>query len=333
MAYGITKERKLQLGLEGTAGTAVPATLVFRGPVGTIADTQETVIPDENIGYASVESRSYIPSTICNYAQPETEATFEQFPIILSASIDDIVAGSAVGSTPEAYSYTYAVPTTNAAAATKYYTLEAGNNNVAYEMEYGFVTEWSLSGAANQALMFTANWQGRQKTSTTFTGALTAPAVEEILFNKGKLYYDSATLGDTVQTGAWLGFNLNYMSGWKAIFTGDGALYFTLPVFKGADITGDITIEDSTLATTIKGHQAAGTVGLMRWLFEGTTTGTGGTFQKKTLRIDMAVKWLSIPETDSQDDDDILTIPFRCVRTTANYCTILAVNSKAEISS
>ncbi len=333
MAYGITKERKLQIGLEGTAGTAVPATRIFRGPAGSIVDTQEVVIPDENIGYASVEDRSYIPATTCIYAQPETEFTYEQGPIVLSAAIDDIIAGSAVGSTPEAYSLTYATPVTNGAAATKYYTLEAGNNNAAYEMQYSFVTDFSMSGAVNQALMFSANWQGRQKTTTTFTGALTAPVVEEVLFNKGKLYYDTATIGSTAQTGSWLGFNLEYTSGWKAITTGDGNLYFTLPIFKGADITGDITLEDSTLATTIKGHQAAGTTGLLRFLFEGSTTGTGGTYQKKTLRVDMAVKWLSTPATESQDDDDIITFPFRCVRTTANYCTFLVVNSLSAIAS
>lgn len=331
MAYGITRERKLQIGLESSAGTAVAATRVWRGPAGSIVDSQERVLVNENIGYAGRVARSYLPSTICNYAMPETEATFEGLPIILSASIDDIVAGSGVGSTPEAYSYTYAVPTTNGAAATKYYTLEAGNNQQAYEMEYSFVPDWSLKGAQNTALMVSANWQGRQKTATTFTGALTAPMVEEILFNKGKLYYDSASMGDTVQTGSWLGFNLNYVSGWKAVYTGDGNLYWSLPVFKGATITGDITLEDSTLAATIKGHQAAGTTGLMRWLFEGSTTGAGGTYQKKTFRADMAVTWLSVPGNESQDDDDIVTFPFECVISGANYCTFLAVNSLAAI--
>lgn len=335
MTHGITKERLFQFGLEASTaqGTAVAATKVFRGPVASIVDTQEVIFPDENIGYAGQEDRSYIPATTCEYAQSETEATYEQFPVILSASIDDIVAGSVVGSTPEAYSYTYATPTTNSAAAIDSYTLEVGNNAEAYEMEYAFVPNWSLKGASNQALMFSANWRGRQKTSTNFTGALTAPAVEEILFNKGKMYYDSVSVGDTQVTGEWLGFSLNYDAGWKPITTGDGQLYMTLPIFKAPAITGDITIEDATLAATIRTAQAARTTGLLRWLFTGSTTGTGGTYQTKIARVDLAVKWINTPATDSQDDDDVITFPFRVVRTTAVYFTILIVNSLSAIAS
>lgn len=333
MAYGITKERLFQIGLESTAGTAVAATRVVRGPVGSIVDSQEVVFPDENVGKAGQQDRAYIPATTCVYDQPECEATFEQLPIPMSASIDDIVSGSAVGSTPEAYSYTYAIPTNNAAAAIKSYTLEVGNNQAAHEMEYSFIPSWSLKGSQNTAVMLTNHWQGRQKTSASFTGALTPPTVEEILFNKGKLYYDAlgGTLGQTQITGQWLGFNLNCVSGWKAITTGDGALYFTLPVFKAPLITGDITIEDAALAGTIRTAQAAKTTGLVRMLFEGSTTGTGGTYQKKTLRVDLAVKWINIPAKDSQDDDDVLTLPFRVVETASVYCTLLVVNALSAV--
>jgi hypothetical protein len=268
---------------------------------------------------------------MCEYAQPETEATFEQLPIILSAGIDDIVTGSVTGSTPQGYSYTYALPTTQAAAASETYTLEVGNNAEAYEMSYSFVTEFSLKGAINQALMMSANWQGRQKTSTAFTGALTAPTVEEILFNKGKLYYDASTIGSTLQAGSWLGFNQKTITGWKRVFTGDGQLYFTLPIFKAPLVEGDITIEDSTLAGTIRTAQAAGTKGFMRWLFEGSTIGTGGTYQKKTLIVDQCVRWINTPATESQDDDDVITFPYRVVRSTT-YCSWLVVNALTAIA-
>ena len=332
MAYGITKERLAQLGLEGTPGTAVPATQILRGPVASIVDTQEAVFPDENVGYASQEDREYIPSMQCEYQEPDAEASFEQLPIRLSAAIDDIVSGSATGSSPAGYSYTYAMPATNAAAGIKSYTLEVGNNAEAYKMAYGFVPSFTLKGAINQALMFSALWHGRQKISTSFTGSLTPPTIEEILFNNGKLYYDASTIGNTLQSGAWLGFNQKVTSGWKRQFTGDGNLYFTQPLFKVPDVTGDITIEDSTLAATIRTAQAAKTKGFMRWLFEGSVIGTGGTYQKKTLIIDQCVRWINTPATESQDDDDVITFPYRVVRSTT-YVSWLVVNALSAIAS
>ena len=335
MAYGVTKERKLQIGLESSAGTAVAATAIFRGPAASIVDEQGLVYPNEDVGYASQEDRAYTPSARAMYAQPETEATFEQFPVILSASVANVVSGSATGSTPAGYSYSHATPSVSSSATIKTYTLEAGNNAAAYRTEYGFVTDWTLKGAQNEALKFSANWRGRQKASNAFTAALTPISVEEILFNKGKLYYDAlgGTIGTTQKTGSWLGFTLKHVSGWKAIATGDGNLYFSTAVFKGAQITGDITVEDETFAAAIRTAQAAGTTGLMRWLFEGSTIGTGGTYQKKTFRADLAVKWDQVPAADSQDDDDVYTFPFTVVRTSSVYATYLTVNALSAIAS
>ena len=49
---GIKKLRKLQLGRETTAGTAVNATDLWRG-IGTIEDQTEVMFPEEDIGYLS----------------------------------------------------------------------------------------------------------------------------------------------------------------------------------------------------------------------------------------------------------------------------------------
>lgn len=333
MAYGITRERTAAIGLESAAGTAVVATQILRGPANSIVDEQEAVFPDENVGKAGQQDRAYIPSIQAGYASPETTVTFEQTPITLSASVANVVSGSTTGSTPAGYGYTYAVPSTNSAATQKTYTLEVGNNQAAYKMEYGFVTDFALKGSSNNALTYTANWRGRQKaTVTRATPALVS--VEDVLFQNGKLYYDAlgGTLGATVQTGSWLGFNIKHVSGWKPVYTGDGNLYFALPVFKTPEITGDITIEDSTLAATIRAAQSAKTTGLVRMLFEGSTIGTGGTYQKKTLRIDLAVKWINTPGVDSQNDDDIYTFPFRVVETASVYCTYLFVNALTAIA-
>ena len=43
--------RKVQIGLEGTAGTAVPATTILRGEAGDIEDARVQVEVSEDVGY------------------------------------------------------------------------------------------------------------------------------------------------------------------------------------------------------------------------------------------------------------------------------------------
>ena len=69
--------RKLQLGQEGTAGTAVAATAIWRG-MGTIHDIREVVFPEEDVGYIGGTDRSYIARYWSELSMPEVEATFEQ---------------------------------------------------------------------------------------------------------------------------------------------------------------------------------------------------------------------------------------------------------------
>lgn len=308
--------RKLQLGAEGTAGTAVPATTIYRAPASDIKIDDTKVMPPENVGYYPKLGRQYTPAKAASYAMPEHEATFEQIGYIYNAGIKS-VAGAADGG-GSGYIYAYPLATT-AENTLQTYTLEARNTTEPIEMEYGFVSEFSLSGTPGEAWKLTATWKGRQATTgISYTTGLTIPTVEELLFGKSKLYLDAVTgnVGGTQKTGTFLGATINCVTGWDYLYTGDGNLYFTRAKFfpELQALTGSITFEFDGTATAEEAFFNANTPRLMRILTEGSTLGTAGTaYSKKSHIIDCALVWTGFSELENRNGNDVVTLDFEAV--------------------
>jgi len=313
---GIKAYRKIQLGLESTAGTAVAATALWRG-LGVPRDLQKIIFPAEDIGYVSGVDRAYIPELGSSLAMEEVEATFEQLPYILAAGVKDVVTGASDGAGSDKI-YTYPFPTT-AVNTIKTYTLEGGDDQQEEEFAYGFVTDFNLSGRGGgelTAVMLSANWIGRTATASTFTGAIAVPTVEEILFGKGKLYIDAATgnVGTTQQTSTFLAFNLAVKTGWVPRFTGDGNKYFQrhAHVREAMEVLLNLTFEHDSFATAQKTQWRTPGSRLVRMDFDGASVATPGTlFSTKKLRLDLAGKWESFEPIGEQNGNDIINGVFR----------------------
>lgn len=308
---GIRALRKIQMGREATAGTAVAATTIWRG-TGTIEDKREVVFPEEDVGYLSGIDRSYIPKLDAALSMDSIEATYEQLPHIFEAGIrTDTPAQDGAGSD---YIYEYVFPTTSKNTL-KTYTLEGGDDQQAEEMEYSFVESFTLEGAAGEALMMSAEWRGRQVTDTTFTAGQSIPSVEEILVSKGKIYIDdvSGTIGTTQKTSTLLGLTLNVTTGWIPKYTADGNKYFTFIQSTPPEVTLQLTFEHDGTATAEKTNWRNETARLIRLEFEGETAFAtpGTTYSYNTFRIDMAGKWETFDKLGEQDGNDIITATFR----------------------
>lgn len=307
--------RKLQLGAEGTAGTAVAATTIYRAPASDIKIDDTKVMPSENVGYFPKLGRQYTPAKAASYTMPEHEATFEQLGYIYSAGIKS-VAGSADGGGSD---YIYAYPLAVAAENTlQTYTLEARNTTEPIEMEYGFVSEFSLSGSPTEAWKLTATWKGRQASITTYTTELSIPTVEEMLFGKSKLYLDAVTgnVGSTQKTGTFLGATINCVTGWDYLYTGDGNLFATRAKFfpELQALTGSITFEFDGTATAEEAFYNANTPRLMRILTEGSALGTNGTtYSKKSHILDCALVWTGFSELENRNGNDVVTLDFEAI--------------------
>ena len=307
MTQGIKALRRLQLGQETTAGTAVAATTYWRG-VGTIQDNLETVFPEEDIGYISGVDRSYIPKTEALLTLDSTEATFEQLPYILNAGIYG-VSPTTDATGGGIFSYTFPTVSTDVKVTTDLYTYtwEGGDNAQSERFAFGHVRSFTLSGDAGQALMLSAEIVGRQVSATTdFTGGLSIPTVEEILFSKGKLYIDavSGTIGTTQVSNEFLSMDLSVTTGWVPVYTADGNIYFSFTKQVQPEIILQITFEHNTNAIAQIAAWRAGTAKQLRLEFDGSAS-------TKELLIDLAGKWDNFEKIGERDGNDIVTGTFR----------------------
>lgn len=310
MAYGIRKLRKIQLGREASAGTPVAATLIWRGPANILEDTRNIIEVPEDVGQLTKTDRTVTTSYGAQLTMESTPATYTQILHILEAGIDAETATQDGAGTDYIWVYTLGAT----ANSPKTYTMEAGDNSDVGEGEYGFVQEFNLSGAAGDpgtVNIDSALWVFRQYTDTSFTGALTLDAVEEIVFAKGKLYIDAdgGSFGGTQISGSLLGFSLNVDTGIRAVPVGDGNLYFASTKNVGPTATLEITLEHDTNAVAERTNWRNETVRKVRLLFEGSTVATPGTtYSKNTLLIDIRGKWMDITTLDDQDGDNVVTL-------------------------
>lgn len=328
---GIKKLRKLQMGREATAGTAVAATTLWRGE-GTIEDQREIMMVEEDVGYLSGLDRTYTPKYMAALAMDAVEATFEQFPHILEAGVrTDTPDADGTGS---GYVYEYVFPTT-ALNTLKYYTIEGGDNQAAEEMEYSFVQDFTLSGEAAAGIEMSASWVGRQVSTSLFTTGVSMPDVDVMIFGKSELYIDAVagSIGGTQKTSTFLAASLDVDTGWRPVFTGDGELYYTFVKNIGPVITLDVTFEHDGTATAEIAAKNAETPRQIRWKIEGPALGTAGTYTYKTVMVDLAGKWESFDKIGDQDGNDIVTGRFvaRYNSTADLFAEITVVNELSAL--
>lgn len=303
--------RKIQLGRESTAGTGVAATTIFRG-VGTLKDdfSVQPVSQDVGIIGGTDEVNNNMKGGTLSVSQ--TPATFEQFLHILEASIK--TASPSQDGTGTDYIYTYAFPTTSGNTI-KTYTIEGGDDTGEEEMTYCFVKDWTLSGSGRTAYQLQANWQGREVTPSTFTGALSLPAVNYMNFGMTKFYMDAigGTVGTTFKANTLRGLNLKYASGIEAKDTADGRLDFSF--VQGTDYvcTGTMEFEHDSIATGEKVNWRALTARYVQFKIEGGTGtfGTPGTtYSVPTVKINLPIRWSNFEKIGEANGNDIVTGSF-----------------------
>jgi len=332
---GITGLRKMQFVPEAVAGTAIAATAIWRGPAGDIEDTRETVFVEEHTGYMSGEGRTNVSKLGADYSMPSTEATYEQLLHVLEAGIEMDAAPVADGAGPGKI-WSFAMPTT-AGKTPQTYTIEAGDNQQAYEMEYSFVREFSLSGDAGDPLMVDATWEGRQKTSCSFTAALEPIAVHEINMGHATVFIDNSggTVGGTPVSDTVLGMNLSVTTGFQGVHTMDsGELYFAFLKQIPPEIELQLTMEYNDTSEAEYEAWRAETVRQIRIQFTGPAlTNETGTYDNYTLILDMAGKWSDFEILGEQDGNDIVTGTFRPFYSSTDtlYFEVTLVNEVAAL--
>lgn len=306
---GIRALRKIQFGPETTAGTATTATHIWRG-IGTIEDQLTMAYAEEDVGIVQPTNRAYIPKVQAALTFDPVPATFEQLPIILEAAIKTVWTGATADTgSGKVYAYSYGTTSVN---TIKTFTIEGGDDSEQESFAYGFVKSFSLEGTAGEAWMVSADWQGREVSTTDFTTSLTLDTVEEALFSKTTLYIDtSGSIGTTSKANTLLSATLNVGdTGNVAVYTADGNLYFGFQKQqRPADPwTLEVTFEHNSTAVAEIAAWRAKTVRAIRLLTTGTAlTTTGATHATKKLIIDCFGVWDKFSKIDEQDGNDIVT--------------------------
>lgn len=318
---GIRALRKLQLGAESTEGTAVPATTIWRG-IGTIQDARETVFPQEDIGILVGTDRTYVPRVEATLNLESVEATFEQLPYLFEMGVKS-VSPTTDADGDGIFTYTIPIQITDIATATDLgtYTIEGGDNQQAERFAYAFARSITLSGSGGEALMMSAEITGREVGTTDFTASLPIPAVEDILFSKGKLFIDpTSTYPATTQaSNTLLSANLSINTGWIPVFTADGELYFSFVKQTMPEVTLEITFEYNGTAVAEIANWRNQVARSIRLRFDGSSAAKYAIF-------DMAGKWDNFSAIGEQDGNDIVTGVFR-----ARYNSTAAAFFRATI--
>lgn len=183
--------------------------------------------------------------------------------------------------------------------------------------------------------------------STTFTAGSTItveqwfstasiPAVEEILFQKAKLYLDPSTgsWGATLVSNTFLGFDLDYNTGWKGQPAGDGRLDFSFSKSTKPTGTLKVTFEHDGTATTEKTAWRNKTARLVRILVQGSALTTAGSvYTYKTLIIDVVGRWMdfTVLEDDNGNDTVTGTLEIGYDTTAASAGQIVVVNQLSSL--
>jgi len=139
----------------------------------------------------------------------------------------------------------------------------------------------------------------------------------------------------TQQTSTFLSFELAYASGWQAVYTGDGNLYFTFAKLTAPEITLTVKFEHDSFAEAEKAAFQAETPRSVHIEITGPTLGTGGTtYSNKTLIIDVVGKYTSFGPLEDEDGNDVMTgvITARYNSTAAASGQIIVVNELSSLT-
>jgi hypothetical protein len=339
---GIRALRQIQYGGETTPGTAAAATSLWRG-VGLLHDEGQPVGVDEDLGQLQPSERSMIPTKGATIAIDATPFTFEQGPILLACGVENVITGVADG-TGSGKIYQYDLPpSATPNAALKSYTVRAGDDTRVDVVEYCQMEEFTITGAAREAVTIEGTWRGRQATDGDFTTtpAPAVPTVEAAMFGNCLVKLDTSggTIGTTNISSSVLGFKLTAPTGWKFPFTASGGNTFATPIYVGNVKNPwmlELTLEhDAVGEAEIVAARAGNTQRLIRIVCNGSALTTPGTtYTYKTLQIDVVGTPLSVPDLQDVDGDDVITMQYRIGSNAAKTLAaqIIVVNQVTALS-
>lgn len=327
--------RKVSFGKETNRGTAVAADTMWLGSA-TIPKDREPVHPTDALGLRARSARTEILQLVADPVtlamDGDTGAYFQGLPILFGCTVKGGVTASETTGGQGDYAWDFS-PSLTAAAAPDTMTLEVGDNDQNYEIEYlmgkSITIDWAFG--ENGFVNVSGEFFGRQVSKSTATAGLTRPTITGINANTGKFYVNAswATLGNTQKTILRSG-NLQIATGNHPKSLGGGNRCFDSHGEGYLDVTGQLVLEGGADAVALYDAFQAGTPQAFRFIWTGPQIGTGAVH---TLRVDVfAAIDEMIPLSGFADGNTLYSLTFSGV--TDNLATphMLGVNVITNVS-
>lgn len=315
MAGTATKLRRIQFGKETTPGTLVVATALMRWNGAILSEPRDTEVVPEQVGrFGGDVARSLQPKPAPKIAVAETMLNPEQVPYLLAMMYGGPVTGTADGTASSGYKYATSIPVTSAVTNTAY-SAEVGGQGFRETLTYCKCRKVSIKGSSGKPWTMTAELIGSTTAALSSYASVTAPTVNDLLFNLSKFYFDAPSAGmGTTQLAGVLGLELTYEGLWEPEYTGDGTLNWTAVTFTDYKITGKITILGAARSSGFGSAYYAKVQRFLRVDMLGAayaTPGTGTTLAGVGgIRNDLAIVFTDEPEQGDENGIATFSAPF-----------------------
>lgn len=225
----------LQVGYESTRGTAVAATRIEPILSGWFKENVERSYPDEIRnsfikGYRNFPTKNFVEVTGLQIAP-----TFEGLGWWLGLFCKGGVTGVLSAVTVYTYTYTPTIASDDLKTATGEFVMQAQN----YKVPYLLGNKIEIAYDATAPMTVSMDLLGQQATAAAKTGALTAPAYEDIIGPLVTFYVDTTTIGTTAATNM-LDLKFTLDNHWMQEWVGNGNLYPN-DAHRGEDRYADVT--------------------------------------------------------------------------------------------
>jgi hypothetical protein len=305
--------KKLQYGKESTRGTAVAATKMLGGAIPGIPLDRKPTYPKNFFGVRSDEFHGVIHQYLVQSTLSIANLYSEALPAILGCALKGGVTASEATPAQGDYLWDF-TPSETAANSPDSLTMEAGDDNQAYECEYTMFERLRVSGQVSQGMeaapvSLEADFFARQWTATTFTGSLSIPTMAGDLNAKlARLYLDTswAGAGGTEVTNALRGFDVEILTGVHPKFSGSAAKYFNTHGEGLIGVTGSFTLERNATTVAMLASLASQSLVVARLVIPGAQIGSG---TSHNLTIDFSGRYEEVnPMAQADRGDNLDTI-------------------------
>lgn len=225
---------KVQFGKETTHGTVVAAdTLLAGAEITPVNPDRVPSFPEDSLGVRARSSRVRLDQYLYENTLSIPQAYYQVLPAILSLGIKGGITPTeqTASQNDQLWAHT---PSMTASNAQDSITLEVGDDDQAYEIEYVLAEAIRLKGEIAQAgeeapVAVEIDYFGRQVTPTTFTGSISVPTMNDIVAKLSRIYIDTtwAGKGTTEKTSLLRGWELEILTGVHPKFLGSADRFFT----------------------------------------------------------------------------------------------------------